>query len=173
MAKVKGLKKLNKAISAQLKPFGISKAVCSGTSEACYFFSNASVLFPLIEDTVGDKCLLDFVENRFDYKCNFPFVFFLLHEVGHHKANDYIQDDILEFCLNEKDRIEYELSLADEEETICLHNQYFNLPDEIMATQWAVNYMRKHPKKVEKMWRKCEKAFHNFYEKNLDKEEFM
>ena len=172
MAKVKGLKKLNKAVSAQLAPFGISKAVC--TDEFAYYFSDNKVTFSLVEGTFGDKCLTDFFKTRFDYDCKYPFVLFLLHEVGHHKANDNIQDDIFHFCMKEKERIENELAETDDEELAKkLHNQYFNLPDEIMATQWAINYAKKHPKKVRKMWKKCEKAFHNFYEKNLDIEELM
>ena len=43
MAKVKGLKKLNKAVSAQLAPFGISKAVC--TNEFAYYFGDNKVTF--------------------------------------------------------------------------------------------------------------------------------
>ena len=165
MAKVKGMKKLNKAVSAQLAPFGISKAVCS--DEFAYYFTDNKVTFSLVEGTFGDKCLTKFFADRFKYDCEFPFVLFLLHEVGHQKANDNIQEDIYDFCLEEKERIENELNDTDDEKEIeKLHNQYFNLPDEIMATQWAINYAKKHPKKVRKMWKKCEKAFHKFYEKN-------
>ena len=165
MAKVKGLKKLNKAVSAQLAPFGISKAVCA--NEFAYYFGDNKVTFSLVEGTFGDKCLTDFFTNRFNYDCKFPFVLFLLHEVGHSKANENIQEDILDFCLAEKERIDKELAETEDKKIAKeLHNQYFNLPDEIMATQWAINYAKKHPKKVRKMWKKCEKAFHEFYEKN-------
>jgi hypothetical protein len=40
------------------------------------------------------------------------------------------------------------------------------LPDEIMATQWAVAYAKKHPKIVEKMWAEMAVALMDFYRVN-------
>ena len=41
-----------------------------------------------------------------------------------------------------------------------------NLTDEKMATAWAVEYARKHPKKIKKMWHKIYPAIIEFYETN-------
>ena len=56
-----------------------------------------------------------------------------------------------------------------EEECKKLEWQYFNLPDEIMATQWAVNYAKKHPRIVNKIWKQMQNALVEFYKANLDK----
>ena len=173
MAKVKGTKKLCKAISTQLKPFGITKAVLS--TEYSYVFADGSVTFKITEGEIEDIWFNEFIEERFGYHVDNTFIMSLLHEIGHAKANWEIEGDISKFCDLEKERIfkGMEEYAGNREEQKILEWQYFNLPDEIMATQWAVNYATKHPKKIKKMWKEFEKAFHEFYEKNLDKEEFM
>ena len=167
MAKLKKMRKLNKAVSAQLAPFGISKAEC--TNSYAYYFDEEKVTFSLTVD-IADKWFSEFVEERFGYKVKLPFIISLLHEVGHHKTDDEIGDMIYEFCSNEKDRIETTMA-ADGislEEQKKLEWEYFNLPDEIMATQWAVNYAKKHPRKVKKMWNEIVPVLMEFYRANLD-----
>ena len=63
-------------------------------------------------------------------------------------------------------RIQEEMLTATGAESKALEWQYFNLPDEIMATQWAVNYAKEHPKKIKKMWKKAQSALLDFYKKN-------
>lgn len=164
--KIKGTKKLCKAVSAQLKPFGITRAELS--TEYSYVFADGTVTFKITEGTMEDEWFNEFIEERFGYHVENTFIISLLHEIGHAKANWEIEGAIQDFCLAEKERIAEGMaeSYNDFETQKILEWQYFNLPDEIMATQWAVDYARNHPKKVRKMWKKFEKAFHKFYEKN-------
>ena len=166
MAKVKGVKALNKTVSKQLKPFGISKAQC--TDSYAYYFDKNLVTFKITEDAIEDRWFMEFIKKRFGYTVKYPFIFSLLHEVGHSLANEEIVDSLYEFCIAEKERIEKEMQTANSTKSKELEFQYFNLPDEIMATAWAVNYAKNNPKKIKKMWKKCEKSFHKFYAKNLD-----
>jgi len=167
MAKLKGEKKLNKAISLPLKKrFGIDKARLA-TSYA-YYFSNNSIDFQITRD-IEDDLFAEFLKERFDFEINENnnFVFSLLHEVGHAKANEEIEGMIYDFCLDEKKRIENEMQTAEtEEQAKILEFQYFALPDEIMATQWAVNYARKHPKIFKKLIEEMNDALFDFYKKN-------
>lgn len=165
--KVKGVKKLNKVVSAQLKPFGISKAKLG--AEYSYTFADKSVRFTIAEG-VEDELFKEFVLERFNYHISSDFIFSLLHEVGHHKTDKIISDDIFAICAREKVDIDKRLQATEDDneaEIRKINYQYFNLPDEFLATAWAVNYAKKHPKKCAKMWRKCEKALHKFYAKNL------
>ena len=173
MAKLKGYKKLNNAITAQFTPFGITGAVLG--TEYSYVLNDSHITYKITEGDIEDLWMAEFVAERFGYEVKNIFIFSLLHEVGHHLANDEIVDAIADFCDNEKIRIgeEMEENAGDMDIQKKLEWQYFNLPDEIMATQWAVNYAKAHPRKVNKMWKECEKAFHEFYKKNLDKEEFI
>ena len=163
--KIKGKKKLNKAVTAQLAPFGIVKAKLGTTY--CYFPPTEKIEFKLTENEIEDIWFEEFVKERFGYETNYPFILSLMHEVGHHQTIDEINGNFYLFCLQEKDRIENEMENTENEaEAKKLEWQYFNLPDEIMATQWAVNYMRNNPKEIKKMWKKIQKALQNFYIKN-------
>ena len=158
--RIKGKKKLNKAITKEVAPFGISSATLS--DEYAYYYTDESMTFKLTQ-SVEDEWFNEFIKERFGYECEYSFVLSLLHEIGHHKANNEIDGAILDFCNAEKDRINSEMILADADKSKVLEWQYFNLPDEIMATQWAVNYAKKHPRKIKKMWERMKADIMEFY----------
>lgn len=167
MAKVKGIKKLNKAILEQFTQFGIEKTVV--TDEFSYIYAKNKITYKITEGDLEDKLFCEHIKERFGYEVKYPFIMFMLHEVGHHLNNDCIDDTLEDFCAREKERIEEEMieALATDE-VKKLEWQYFTLPDEIMATAWAVDWAREHPTEIEEMWNAIEKAFHKFYAKNLD-----
>lgn len=159
---VKGYKALNKVVSAQLKPFGIKECRCS--DDYSYLYEKEIVTFKLTEDTIEDRYFLEFIKDRFNYVPKYPFIFSLLHEVGHHKTMEDICDSIYDFCETEKDRIETEMAdTKDMRKCKKLEFQYFSLPDEILATNWAVQYSKTHPRTIEKMWNEIVNALQNFY----------
>jgi hypothetical protein len=59
------------------------------------------------------------------------------------------------------------MQTANAARTRVLEYQYFNLPDEIMATQWAVNYAKKYPTRVQRMWEDIQDALTEFYKANI------
>ena len=165
--RIKGRKKLNKAILAEVAPFGIQSAKLS--DEYAYYCEDESISYKLSYGAVEDEWCNEFLEERFGYKCKGnaeSFVLSILHEVGHHKANDEIEGAIFDFCNAEKERIDREMQDADEDYSKVLEWQYFNLPDEIMATQWAVNYAKSHPRKVKKMMERMRASLMEFYMAN-------
>ena len=164
MARVRGEKKLNKAVSLQLKPFGISKAECS--NEYAYYRNSERITFKLTEDTLEDRWFMEFVKERFNFDVKYPFIFSLLHEVGHHMTDDDLDDITYHFCESEKMFIDEEMQTADMRKSKDLEWKYFGLPDEILATTWAVDYMKSHPRKVERMWNEILVALKKFYRKN-------
>lgn len=164
MSKLKGKKKLNKAVSAQLKNFGVKAKL---STEYAYYFSKALVTFKLTENTIEDELFNQFIFDRFGYQVENTFIISLLHEVGHHLANDEIEGALYNFCWDEKDRIEKAMKNATTENEIKeLEYQYFALPDEIMATQWAVNFARNNVMECDIMWENIKTALYKFYKKN-------
>ena len=162
MSKIKkALKKMNKVMSAELAPFGIDRAKYTG--EYSYSFDKNRVDYKLTNTAIEDKWFNEFVLERFRYQIKSDFIFSLLHEIGHAKANDNITGDILDFCLEEKARIGIEMMVAEDEETgRALSFQYFQLPDEIMATQWAVAYAETHKKQLKKMLKRMTPAIEEY-----------
>jgi hypothetical protein len=164
MSKLKGKKKLNKVVSAQLKDFGVKAKL---SDEYAYYFSKALITFKLTENTIEDNLFNEFIFDRFGYEVKNTFMISILHEVGHHLANDEIDNRIYDFCMDEKDRIvEAIKGLDDYNEIKKLEYQYFNLPDEIMATQWAVNFARNNEFECDVMWENIKTALLKFYKKN-------
>jgi hypothetical protein len=162
---IKGKRILNKAISAELAPFGISRCVLG--TEYSYSFEQNDIIFKL-ELAYEDELFSDFMRERFDYDdTGIEFLISLLHEVGHSKANEEIEGSIYEFCEAEKYRISEAMNKATtKEEVKKLEFEYFNLPDEIMATAWAVNYAKQHPLEIQIMWAVMREAILNFYKAN-------
>lgn len=159
--KIKGLRKLNNVITKQLAPFGIHKAVCG--DDFSYWCESEDVHYKLTV-TTEDKWFMEFIAETFGYKTDFPFVLSLLHEVGHHFTIDDVDDE--EYCQDEKERISEEMYFASEERKKELEWEYFNLPDEIVATEWAVEYALEHTEELAEMWAEILEALQNFYEIN-------
>jgi hypothetical protein len=136
-------------------------------TEYSYSFEQNDIMFKL-ELTYEDELFSDFMRERFDYDdTGIEFLISLLHEVGHSKANDEIEGSIYEFCEAEKCRISEAMNKATtKEEVKKLEFEYFNLPDEIMATAWAVNYAKQHPLEIQIMWAVMREAILNFYKAN-------
>jgi hypothetical protein len=163
----KGIRKLNNAVSAILAPFGISKARYDDENGYTYYPTNHKVTFKILEEYVGDDLFIEFVKDTFDFTIPNSFIISLLHEVGHHYTLDTIDEETLNFCYDEKQRISEELNTAETYEDIkALFYQYFMLPDELEATTWAVDYAEAHPRKIKIMWNKVRETIFEFCENN-------
>jgi hypothetical protein len=170
MKKKKLKKKINKTVTAYLKPLGIAKAKLK--DEYSYYYDKDMVTFKIDkadEEYYADIWFRDFLADRFSFKIDTPildFIMSLLHECGHAIANEEIEGAIYEFCQNEKLRISVETMVAIEADNLelgkQLEYQYFNLPDEIMATQWAVWYAENHTGQIEKMKKDFEPLFNKW-----------
>lgn len=159
MAKVKGLKKLNKIINEFTKEnFGvkaklgseflaypqiqtINYAIASSTEDINFFITDAIAKYPHIQAD--------------------PFLWLLLHEIGHCQTDAIFTEEESEYFNNRKEELEY---IQDDQ----LRNDYYHcLPDEFLATRWAANYMINHQKKLTKFWKnKLQPALIDFYTKN-------
>ena len=169
MSKVKGMKKVTKKVSKILrKEFGVKKVIFADTY--MYDFNSDSVYFK-ITHAIEDEMFNRFMNERFGLELNAEsgFIFSLLHEVGHRENNDDVEGAVFDFCLAEKARIEKEMQSNPDltfDELYALESQYFNLPDEIMATAWAVDFYKKNPEKCAKMYKKIAKTLQKFYKMN-------
>lgn len=165
MSNLKGMKALNKAVSASLAPFGISKAFLSADGYS-YLWEKEEITFTIFESGVEDDWFNEFISERFGYEVQHNFIISLLHEVGHHYTYNDVDGSILAFCSDEKERIVKEMQDADEVRSKELEWQYFNLPDEIVATAWAVKYAKENPEVIEEMWETLKQELLKFYKKN-------
>ena len=107
MAKLKGIKKLNKAIANQLKPFGIEKAKLD--DEFALYFEQNKVHYKLAYNEV-DKWFNACVKEIFGYEVEYTFIISLLHEIGHLNTIDDLTDKEYNKCLKAKEKIAKQLA---------------------------------------------------------------
>lgn len=139
---------LNTLITTELRCFGIERAILGREFE--YEYETDVITFCIVPDYT-DRYFSQFLEDRFDYEDKYPFVMSLLHEIGHKENNDDIEGDVYAFCIGEKYKIAKDINECNDDDRLQkLYYRYFTLPDEIMATAWAVNYIKKHIKQVKK-----------------------
>lgn len=144
-------KELNTIIKNELKVFGNFKVKFG--NEFCYDYESDTITYD-VKPALTDALFSQFLLDRFDYVDKYPFVMSLLHEIGHAKNNDDIDGDVYAFCLGEKYKIQIAINNADDTDDARIKNlyyRYFSLPDEIMATAWAVNYVKKNKKQIKEM----------------------
>ena len=160
--KLKGVKALDEVFSKMLKGFGITKAKMG--SAYCYEWATEEISYQVVH-SIEDNWFDEFVYKRFHTQIH-PMVISLLHEVGHHYTLDDVNGSLNDFCESEKERLKTDMQKAKGERAKKrLEWEYFNLPDEIIATHWAVTYARKHPFQIARMTKVCEKAMKKFYKK--------
>jgi hypothetical protein len=137
----------------------------------CYRCDKNIIEYGLLEGSKEDIWFNEFIEERFGYKVENTFMITMLHEIGHLMTIDDIDGIAYEFCLREKERIEAEMQKAKtlKQEKI-LEWQYFSLPDEIVASAWAVEFIRDNEELVNAIWAMCLTAIHEFYAKNITEE---
>lgn len=164
--KLKGIKKLNKAITELVEPFGISEAKL-GTDFA-YYFTDEHIEFQMTCGDWTDELFDKFVEEEFGFKNPYPFVLSILHEIGHHNTWEEIDDDVYDIILKKKERIAkiIQNKKNSREKKIAADLEYFNLPDEYAATAWAVDYFTQNRKECDEMYKKACEALCKFYQEN-------
>lgn len=161
MAKLKGIKKIDKIINDfTRKQFGVT-ARFDDEFEAFCDNGRRLIGYTLlaIEDNAGN--FLEDVAKRYPEVNADIFLWCLMHEIGHCMTEDMWTPEEREYFNFQKDAI-YEYEVEDD----GVYVWYHCCPDEFMATRWAGDYMRNHPKQMKKFWKKLQKAIMNFYMEN-------
>lgn len=164
--KLRGIKRINKIINKFLEPF---EAECELGDEFAYLPRYSKIKYTLCVSDMQDKAFLAFAEHLApDIKCDI-FLLSLLHELGHHETGD--EYDITQ-QLGEYDRLNATMMLIRELDAnnvkamakIAL--EYFQLPWEQAATEWALDYMRNNKAEIAAFWNKLSKAIQRVYRLN-------
>lgn len=157
MAKLKGIKKIDKLINKFTKQFGITANL--GT-EFQAFCDDHTIEYTLVIAEEDIKYFIEDAEKRYpDIKTDI-FLWCLLHEIGHIITDVLWTDEELEYFEAQKNEM---MCYSD---TDLRNNWYHCIPDEFFATRWAGNYMRKHPKKIANFWAEMQAEIIKFYKKN-------
>lgn len=130
---MKGKMVLERKIGNVLKDFNVKVAMYNQ-----FLYSNNWVFFTPFESAILGEYHREWIANKFGVELdrNIYFLFSLLHEVGHHFTLGQLSEEELNyetFCREV-------LSLS-EDSPREVNEAYFNLPAEILATKWALEFM--------------------------------
>lgn len=148
--KLKAVKPINNCLNKFMREWGLTAEI--GTDFA-YLYEKQVVVWTPIVSAQNDLDFQNFFESLgCNVKCD-VFLYSILHEIGHSQTLDLV---------NEED---YAYSLDRKAEPISNY-EYFRLPDEIIATQWAVDFLNENTEKVRVFWEEFVPLMMNFYKKN-------
>lgn len=95
-----------------------------------------TIIFNLDEDIIANQQWKIFLKYKFNFTLTKENIFTLsiLHELGHHYTENLFSDEEWECQASE--------STLTETDELKIQQEYFNLPIELAATEWAVNTYR-------------------------------
>ena len=160
MAKLKGKKEFTKVVNDFVSQFGLTAKF---GKEFQAIPAKNRIDFTLAE---REEIINEFMVNaemRFPQIHAHPFIWLLLHEIGHMQTIDFFTIDEQNRFIKKKDALYETLNTED----YSLVSEWYQLmPDEYMATLWAGTYMIEHTKEIAKFNKKLNKAMKVFCKKN-------
>lgn len=166
-SEIKGLDKINKIVNEFVSEFDLSAEMANDF--AYYYYEDLITYSLIVSDLSSQLFMLNFKEIAPDIECDI-FISSLLHEIGHSETIDLLEQPEVLYCHNVKKELDELNKDADTFETAYdIHKKYFNLPDERLATDWAINYMRNNVEKIKEFENKMDIAMNEMLELNLDK----
>ena len=157
--KLKGVKRVEKELNKFLKQFGLNAVL---STEFYYLPAKNKVAFTFIE-APNDKWFMEFFNSLApEIECC-EFLASLLHEVGHSATYEDFSDEDWDMYYLRCDSLEANGHAASDRE---INFEYFNLPTERAATEWAIEFMRSHTEEVKVFWHNMTKVIEWFYKIN-------
>lgn len=161
MAKLKGLKRVNRIINEFTSQFGLDAHI---EPDFGYYRDDHSVAYSLVVCS-ADQYFIPYC-NHIDNRVKADvFLVSLMHEIAHHftqfnfSNEEWIKTDEI------KEHISTQLTKYPEK-AAKWNNVYFNLSVERAATEWALHYMVVHSDEIEAFWNELQPAIMRFYKKN-------
>lgn len=156
----KKAEKLTKILNDFLKPFNTS---CYYGADFGYSPILRTIYYSLVMTDTGSKVFMEhFNSIAPDITCD-VFLASFLHELGHHMTlSTFSEEEIDEYY----DDVEYIRAHLEEGE--FSDEEYFNLPVEAAATNWAINFIRNNAFILAKLWTKVQSAILEIYENEVE-----
>ena len=153
MAKLKGAKRINKIINEFTeKNFGIHAEM---GFEFQAFCGDRLINYTFVMTSKSINYFKADAETRFPEVQADIFLWCLMHEIGHCMTDNMWSFEEQAYFDAQKEMLAYIERDCDR------YSWYHVLPDEYMATKFAGEYMKAHPKKMAKFWNKLVRDISN------------
>ena len=154
---MKGKMSLERKLNKIFKVFGVSVSM-----DDEFAYKDGYVFFTPFE-TPAEEYHREWILKKFDFSLTEDdyFLFAILHEIGHH----YTLYDLSQEELDDEAIYRQILGLSDKsaEELNLL---YFNLPAELLATKWAIDFIDENMEWCKKTQKKIYEAMRHFVKAN-------
>lgn len=128
--KLKNVKKVNKIVNELTLPLGCRSFM--GT-DFYYYYKQNKIEYSVLVSERMDKLFLNYAKTIGLEKEIPIFILSLLHEIGHSKTYDTLTPEEVELSQATK------AILDGEKDQDCF--EYFNTPEEKIATEWAIEFI--------------------------------
>ena len=159
----KELQFLKKTIDRYIESFGVVSGGFSYNMEFyCYPDERQRVYYSPI---IVNECEASFKEmfRQLGLKEEIGiFTLSLLHEIGHCMTEEFLTKEEYDYSWEIKHELEEGEDVTDEKRFI-----YYALPDEHLASMWALEYINSHLKEVRHFDNLMKKNFKSFYDRCL------
>ena len=149
---------LESNVTKFVRRFGVKRSLYTEEKSFTYWEGPSVITFDIMWHYENDL-LIDFIDGKYGTNIRpWFFVFCVLHEIGHHKTLHLLTED---------DRYNERMlrTLANVQGLKNTDTLYFNLPAEVLATEWALAYIEEHPAECWKFNNKCLKVLAHIYNK--------
>lgn len=159
MIVTKAARMITRYLNQYLSKFDLT---CFYGTDFSYYYLDNTIEFSLINDDNSWNFESFCREKAPDIDAD-SFLYSIFHEIGHAETGDDISDMDMNYSRDEKNRLAKELELGKIDISVA-NRIYYNLPDEIAATEWALDYMRNNQKEVKELWNKIQSVLMKLYE---------
>lgn len=158
----KELAKLNKTIGRFVESFGCNFGGMSSDFH-CYCGEDDAytVFYSILTPADTDSRFVNMFADEFHINGVGVFTLSLLHEIGHCFTYQNLSKNDIEFSNKSKEIID---EIKDRE---TKDREYFHLPDELIASAWASNFIKNNRKEVLHFDNLMKKELKRFYRKCL------
>ena len=134
---------MDKVLNNFLTDIGFSAIKVRFDTDFAYEYDNDIICYTIIVSERMDRLFYNNMLKRgLGIDCG-VFVASFLHEVGHVATLPTIDEEEMDYILDTKENIN-----PDSDDDVEL---YFNLKDEYLATEWAINYINTHIEEIKKL----------------------
>ena len=145
---MKVVHEFNKALSLWFNDHGFSNLEFVEGEDFCYYPSLHTVQWGMFDSEKTDNHFRQFFHEYGMKNDECIFIISLLHEVGHFQTIHFFSNE--EF---ESDFAAKENRISDG--TIDTDYWYWELPIELAANMWAINWINEHPIEVKELYKLC------------------
>ena len=149
---MKLISEFNKSLSLWFNAHGITNLEFVEGEDFCYYPSLHTVQWGMLTAEKTDNNFRQFFHEYGARGIDNTFIISLLHEVGHYMTIHYFDQIDLE-----NDAVAKDNRLSDG--TIDTNYWYWELPIEIAANMWAINWMNEHPAETQELYELCAESF--------------